>query len=149
MAGGAVQGDHGGQRLGFDDFDLFATMSALFCLGSCKLSRNGIAVSYHHGLVTICCFALFVINSLVEQRPEAPVASDVGVPTRHERGSALAADGVGHVGLLESDGARAPCEGIWRETFNSSSEDVSFFGLSFYRARQKSFCDRFREWTVH
>ena len=36
-----VQGDPSGPRLHFVDFDLAVTMSALFCLGSCKYGRLG------------------------------------------------------------------------------------------------------------
>ena len=39
----ALQGDHGGQRLDFNDFNLVVPLCARFCLGSCKVGRSGIA----------------------------------------------------------------------------------------------------------
>ena len=33
----SLHGDHGGQRLGFVDYNLVVPLSARFCLGSCKL----------------------------------------------------------------------------------------------------------------
>ena len=42
-----VQGDPSGPRLHFVDFDLAVMMSALFCLGSCKSGRIGMACKQH------------------------------------------------------------------------------------------------------
>ena len=44
-----LQGDHGGHKLGFVDFNLFVPLSARFGLARCKLGRNCRAVGQHCG----------------------------------------------------------------------------------------------------
>ena len=42
-----IQGDHDGRRLGFVDYILVIPPSAPFCLGCCKLGKNGRGVEQH------------------------------------------------------------------------------------------------------
>ena len=44
-----VQGKHGGQWLGFVEYDLVVPLSAQFCVGILKLGRNGRSVGQHCG----------------------------------------------------------------------------------------------------